>query len=43
MLSYMYKKGEKMPSNRMKYTEEIRRQTAQFIIESGRSATSVGE
>ena len=32
-----------MPSNKTKYTKEIRRQTAQFIIESGRSATSVAE
>ena len=32
-----------MPSNRTKYTEEIRKQTAKFIIESGRSATSVAK
>jgi Transposase. len=32
-----------MPSNNSKYSAEIREQTAKLIIESGRSATSVGE
>lgn len=32
-----------MASNNQKYTEEFRVQTAKFIIESGRSATSVAE
>ena len=32
-----------MPSNRNKYTQEMREQTAQFIIENNRSATSVSE
>lgn len=32
-----------MPSNNSKYTEEMRERTAKFIIESGKSATSVSE
>lgn len=32
-----------MPSNRTKYSEEMREETAKFIIDSGRSATSVAE
>ena len=32
-----------MPSNRTKYSEEMREQTAQYILESGKSATSVAE
>ena len=32
-----------MPSNNSKYSEEFRNQTAQFIIENNRSATSVAE
>ena len=32
-----------MPSNNSKYTQEMREQTARFIIESGRSATSMAE
>ena len=32
-----------MPSNNSKYTPEIREQTARFILESGKSATSVAE
>jgi len=32
-----------MPSNNSKYTQEIREQTARFIVENGRSATSVAE
>lgn len=32
-----------MPSNRTKYSDEMREETAKFIIESGRSATSVAE
>ena len=32
-----------MPSNRTKYTQEFRENTAQFIIENGRSATSFAE
>ena len=32
-----------MPSNNSKYSQEVREETAKFIIESGKSATSVGE
>lgn len=32
-----------MPSNRSKYSEEMRTQTAAYILESGKSATSVAE
>lgn len=32
-----------MPSNNSKYTEEMRERTAKYIIESGKSATSVSE
>ena len=32
-----------MPSNNSKYTEELREQTAKFILETGKSATSVAE
>ena len=32
-----------MPSNNSKYTQEMRDQTARFILESGKSATSVAE
>ena len=32
-----------MPSNRSKYTEEIREQTAKYILENRKSATSVAE
>ena len=32
-----------MPSNNSKYTEEMREQTAKFILESSKSATSVAE
>ena len=32
-----------MPSNNSKYTEEMRKQTAKFILETGKSATSVAE
>ncbi len=32
-----------MPSNNSKYTQEIREQTAKFILETGKSATSVAE
>ncbi len=32
-----------MPSNNSKYSEEMREQTIKFIVESGKSATSVGE
>ncbi len=32
-----------MPSNNSKYTEEMRIQTAEFILNSGKSATSVAE
>jgi len=32
-----------MPSNNAKYTEEMREQTAKFILETGRSATSTAE
>jgi transposase-like protein len=36
-------KGDSMPSNNSKYTEEIREQTAKLIIDTGRSATSFAE
>ena len=32
-----------MPSNNSKYTDEIREQTARYILEKGKSATSVAE
>ncbi len=32
-----------MPSNNSKYTNEMRERTAKFIIENGKSATSVAE
>ena len=32
-----------MPSNNSKYTDEIREQTARYIFENGKSATSVAE
>ena len=32
-----------MPSNNSKYSEEMREQTAKYILESGKSATSVAE
>ena len=32
-----------MPSNNSKYTQEMREETARFIIESGKSATSMAE
>ena len=32
-----------MPSNRTKYSEEMREQTAKYIMDSGKSATSVAE
>ncbi len=32
-----------MPSNNSKYTLEIREQTARYVLENGRSATSVAE
>ena len=32
-----------MPSNNTKYSEEMRTQTAAYILESGKSATSVAE
>ena len=32
-----------MPSNNSKYTQEIREQTAKYILENGKSATSVAE
>ena len=32
-----------MPSNNSKYTEEMREETAKFILETGKSATSVAE
>ena len=32
-----------MPSNDLKYTEEMREQTVKFIFETGKSATSVAE
>ncbi len=32
-----------MPGNNSKYTPEYREETARFVIESGRSATSVAE
>ncbi len=32
-----------MPSNNSKYTQEMRDQTASYVLESGKSATSVAE
>lgn len=32
-----------MPSNNSKYSEEMREQTARYVLESGKSATSVAE
>lgn len=32
-----------MPSNRSKYSQEMREETARFVLENGRSATSVAE
>ena len=32
-----------MPSNNSKYTEEMREQTARFVVENGKSATSMAE
>ncbi|MBU0997790.1 MAG: transposase [Firmicutes bacterium] len=32
-----------MPSNNSKYSDEMRERTSKFIIDSGRSATSVAE
>ncbi|MBR4767871.1 MAG: transposase [Lachnospiraceae bacterium] len=32
-----------MPSNNSKYTDEIREQTARYVLEKGKSATSVAE
>ena len=32
-----------MPSNNSKYTQEIREQTARYILDSGKSATSISE
>ena len=32
-----------MPSNNVKYSEEMREQTAKYILETGKSATSVAE
>lgn len=37
------RKGLTMPSNNSKYSEEMRVKTVKFILESRRSATSVGE
>jgi len=37
------RKGIAMPSNNSKYSKEMREKTVKFILESGRSATSVGE
>lgn len=32
-----------MPSNNSKYTQEVRERTAKYILENGRTATSVAE
>lgn len=32
-----------MPSNNSKYSDEMREQTAKYVLESGKSATSVAE
>ena len=32
-----------MPSNNSKYSQEMREETANYILENGRSATSVAE
>ena len=34
---------KKMPSNNVKYSEEMREQTAKYILETGKSATGVAE
>ena len=34
---------EHMPSNNSKYSEEMRERTAKFVLETGKSATSVAE
>ena len=34
---------ETMPSNTSKYSQEMREETAKYILENGRSATSVAE
>ena len=40
----MGRKGrKKMPSNNAKYTQEFREETARYVIESGKSSTSVVE
>ena len=40
----MHTKGDmQMPSNNSKYTEEMREETVKFILETGKSATSVAE
>lgn len=40
----IYKKGDvNNGSNNSKYSQKAREETAKFIIESGKSATSVGE
>lgn len=40
----MHTKGEfTMPSNNSKYSQETRERTAKYILESGKSATSVSE
>ena len=32
-----------MPSNNSKYSDEMREQTAKYVLESGKSATSVAD
>ena len=39
----MSTKGEQMPSNNSKYTPEVRQRTVNYILGSGKSATSVAE
>ena len=39
----MARRRKHMPSNNSKYTPEIREQTARYVLENGRSATSVAE
>ena len=39
----MNTKGEQMPSNNSKYTPEVRQRTVNYILGSGKSATSVAE
>ena len=39
----MARRNKQMPSNNSKYTQETREQTAKYILDTGKSATSVAE